>query len=295
VKYWYDTEFIENGHTIDLISIGVVAEDGRELYLQSCQFDPRSASGWVSEHVIPQLEICPHSTGGYAASFFQHKEGQCLRSVPVLGFNPDCPWRTRQQIRSELLSFCDATRYGTPEFWGYYSAYDHIALCQLFGSMVNLPPGWPMYTRDLKQLADSLGNPDLPRQEKRQHHALADARWQRDCYIFLLEYAKQKKPWLPAQADYDDRCSAEPMSSIGTPGVSLGSVFAHYVAYNGMHLLALILGKNEQSDLVDLVLYTSLPNVTGQKNFGTQFHQNVRYSQTGEPGTWHYLEEATTV
>jgi 3' exoribonuclease, RNase T-like len=32
VKIFYDTEFIEDGRTIDLISIGMVAEDGREYY-----------------------------------------------------------------------------------------------------------------------------------------------------------------------------------------------------------------------------------------------------------------------
>lgn len=29
MKYWYDTELIEDGKTIDLISVGMVAEDGR--------------------------------------------------------------------------------------------------------------------------------------------------------------------------------------------------------------------------------------------------------------------------
>jgi hypothetical protein len=29
MKYFYGTEFIEDGKTIDLISIGIVAEDGR--------------------------------------------------------------------------------------------------------------------------------------------------------------------------------------------------------------------------------------------------------------------------
>lgn len=37
-----------------------------------------------------------------------------------------------------------------PEFYGYYSAYDHVALCWLFGKMINLPNGFPMYTKDLK-------------------------------------------------------------------------------------------------------------------------------------------------
>lgn len=29
MKFWFDTEFIEDGKTIDLLSIGVIAEDGR--------------------------------------------------------------------------------------------------------------------------------------------------------------------------------------------------------------------------------------------------------------------------
>ena len=32
MRYFYDTEFLEDGETIDLISIGIVAEDGREYY-----------------------------------------------------------------------------------------------------------------------------------------------------------------------------------------------------------------------------------------------------------------------
>ena len=30
MRFWFDTEFYEDGHTIQLISIGVVAEDGRD-------------------------------------------------------------------------------------------------------------------------------------------------------------------------------------------------------------------------------------------------------------------------
>jgi hypothetical protein len=45
--YWLDTEFIEDGVTIDLISIGIVAEDGRELYLLNWECDYSKASDWV--------------------------------------------------------------------------------------------------------------------------------------------------------------------------------------------------------------------------------------------------------
>lgn len=35
MRYFFDTEFHEDGQTIDLISIGIVAEDGREFYAVS--------------------------------------------------------------------------------------------------------------------------------------------------------------------------------------------------------------------------------------------------------------------
>jgi hypothetical protein len=55
VRYFYDTEFIEDGSTIDLISIGVVAEDGREYYAVSSEFNPERAGSWVRTHVLPKL------------------------------------------------------------------------------------------------------------------------------------------------------------------------------------------------------------------------------------------------
>ena len=54
-KYFYDTEFIEDGKTIDLISIGIVCEDGREYYAQSVEFDESKASEWVKENVLNGL------------------------------------------------------------------------------------------------------------------------------------------------------------------------------------------------------------------------------------------------
>ena len=55
MRYFYDTEFIDNGRIIDLISIGVVADDGREFYAISTEFDPESAGRWVRTHVLPKL------------------------------------------------------------------------------------------------------------------------------------------------------------------------------------------------------------------------------------------------
>ena len=55
MKFFYDTEFIEDGKTIDLISIAIVAEDGREYYAISKEFKARRASFWVKENVLKYL------------------------------------------------------------------------------------------------------------------------------------------------------------------------------------------------------------------------------------------------
>lgn len=190
--YWYDTEFVDTGSVIDLISIGMVCEDGREYYAQSVEFDHRKASEWVKENVLSHLLMCPWAPpsekeipGLYRTDRAYHKKygGQCVDQHR--GIIHNCPWRTREQLKRDIISFMDIEAYSKPEIWGYYSAYDHVAFCQLFGTMMDLPKGFPMYTRDIKQWCDALGNPKLPEQGKDAHHALADARWDKVAWEFL--------------------------------------------------------------------------------------------------------------
>lgn len=157
MKYFYDTEFIEDGKTIDLISIGIVAEDGKEYYAISEEFDHTKAerNEWVLENVLRKL---PNKISMY--------------------------WKSREQIKKDIISFVGDDK---PEFWAYYADYDHVVLCQLFGTMMDLPKNFPMYTRDIKQLCDEKGNPKLPEQGKGEHHALDDAKWNMKAYNFLLQ------------------------------------------------------------------------------------------------------------
>jgi hypothetical protein len=170
MRYFYDSEFIEDGKTIDLISIGIIAEDGREYYAISTQFNAKKADPWVVENVIKKLPI--RYPGQYDSPNIKEQS---------------LAWKSRDRIRQDIINFCDIQQYGKPEFWAYYADYDHVVLCQLFGKMIDLPKGWPMYTRDIKQLCDSLSNPRLPEQDpSSEHNALADAKWAKEAYEFLL-------------------------------------------------------------------------------------------------------------
>ena len=161
------------------------------MYLQSVEFDYRKASQWVKENVLTHLQSClwadvthVSEQRAYENELNYHGHtGQCVDQQR--GRIHNCPWRTREQIKREILAFMDIERYDKPELWGYYSAYDHVAFCQLFGTMMDLPKGFPMYTRDLKQWCDMLGNPRLPEQGKGEHNALEDARHNRMMWYFL--------------------------------------------------------------------------------------------------------------
>ena len=68
------------------------------------------------------------------------------------------------------------------ELWAWVGAYDHVALCQLWGPMTHLPPPIPRFTHELRQLWEERGSPRMPRRSENVHDALVDARDQRTRY-----------------------------------------------------------------------------------------------------------------
>ena len=191
MKYWLDTEFIEDGKIIDLISIGIVAEDGRELYAQRDAANFKAGHDWLWRNVYPSLLHFNFRTGGRACE--RNRMADTLRDIHEgrCAKHEECAWYS--DIRGMVRAFCDPDKYDKPEFWGYYADYDWVVLCQLFGTMMDLPKGWPKYCRDIKQLCDDKGNPKLPEQGRGEHHALADARWNKQVWEFLQEYVHVSK------------------------------------------------------------------------------------------------------
>lgn len=65
----------------------------------------------------------------------------------------------------------------------------------------------------------------------------------------------------------------------------------HYVAYNGRHLAAIVTGTyTAGAPTADLVVFTNMENVAGEKSGGVQFHFRVQYDEVASPGTWHWIE-----
>ncbi len=169
MRFFLDTEFIEGFHKpfmgkrrhfIDLISIGMVCEDGREYSAISREYNFQDASEWVKAEVILPLYLdTVHGdmrNNMDASNFHQHigKSNAAIVSE-ILQFV--CPYATASEwagvqsidkgMENYLLAY-------PPVFYAYYSAYDWVLFCSLFGTMMDLPKGFPMYCNDLKQTLD---------------------------------------------------------------------------------------------------------------------------------------------
>lgn len=131
MRYFIDLEFSE----LQLISIGIVADDGREYYAESCEVDWSRVEAWILENVKPYLT-------GKTITLSEIREG-------VRDFVGDDP---------------------EPEFWGYNCAYDWTILTyRLFGRLLDIPKHWPKRCRELKEFKRFAGNPKLPTQEGMHH------------------------------------------------------------------------------------------------------------------------------
>lgn len=187
MQYFYDFEFNENGETIKPISMGMVSQDGRELYI-IFDFDVLKVwrNKWLRENVLYNIykEQLPGFKQQHDFNYFSMR--YLIKSIGI----------SKQKAAQKIVEFVNPEKYGKPEFWAYYANYDHVALCQLFGRMIDLPEGFPYYTMDLKQWCKMIGDPELPKQENGEHNALEDARWNQKIFEWLYEYNQAERGYI---------------------------------------------------------------------------------------------------
>lgn len=192
-KVFYDTEFIDDGSTIELISIGMVADNGDEYYAINAELSLTRLLRipWHMQNTVPSLPI--GTVGDNQIEWVQdHPDSKLIKS--------------RLTIRQEVLKFiydhmdiAGISVNDNIELWAWYGAYDHVVLAQLWGPMVNLPSSTvPMFTCDFKQELERkirvTGNNRLryilPKMddEGTVHNALDDARLLKKRYEWLEQF-----------------------------------------------------------------------------------------------------------
>lgn len=224
-RYFYDTEFIDNGTTIDLVSIGIVAvpdwcldptmplgehdlarRHARTYYAVNAEADLAALkrNDWLVRNVLPHLPIdCRYELDTYLEYVPEDPPpASALANVVLSRVATEVKpkYVIANEVRDFLLAPLAEADDGDEvaiELWADYGAYDHVALAQLWGPMIALPPGVPMYTNDLQQLRRTVGDlqyrPDVD--PDAEHNALADAWYALDLYrgLRIIEHGRHTK------------------------------------------------------------------------------------------------------
>lgn len=167
MRYFLDTEFNEEVNPVEMISIGVVAEDGREFYAIDQRYHDWSSrwettNSWVQHNVRPIMLL----------------EGM----QPVFG--------NKEIIRDALQAFVGLDQ--APEFWAYFGDYDWFLVCRLFDKFEKMPKNWYPICYDLKQFSKHVGVKTPPKFTP-EHNALVDARWTKHAFETVLKGPRELK------------------------------------------------------------------------------------------------------
>lgn len=261
MRYFLDNEFLEGAQktffskskpTIDLISIGLVAEDNRTYYAISKDFNLKEAWNrwedidsdgseanlefkigdkrryrkyWIRDNVLRPIfnELLTKEKTKYK-DFNRHhleylidKHGKTNKQIAedikkfvnvdfhtFCNFNGEAALNILEGKTHVAEEIYNSFNYTNPKFYAYYADYDWVVFCWLFGKMINLPKGFPMYCIDLKQILDDKAKTMFPLssledgiraiksspkgnypEQNNEHHALSDALWTKELYKFL--------------------------------------------------------------------------------------------------------------
>ena len=175
-----------------------MSEDSREYYAISKDFNLDEAWNrydlvngttkvyWIRDNVL--LPIYRELVTGDARNHIPFTYRAMKNLIDSFG-------KTNKEIAQDIDSFVGLYDRRNTKFYGYYSDYDWVVFCWLFGRMIDLPKCFPMYCIDLKQELDRKANTFMPLDDLKkmkdypkqvnEHNALADARWNRDLYDFI--------------------------------------------------------------------------------------------------------------
>lgn len=206
---YVDAEFLEDGVTIDLISIAYVDENGVTYYAVNADMpvDRIRTHDWLCKNVVPQL---PLANKAHVDSRLKAARGEAVglpsgQLTEPFDFGPMNPLlfeldRTSTLVKPKWVIANEVREYFSSRapvtVWSWFSAYDHVVQAQLWGPMGKLPSHVPMRTRDLADLQEDLGFTDeeLPAPEEGANHdALADAKRHMRIHEFLKAEKKKRK------------------------------------------------------------------------------------------------------
>jgi hypothetical protein len=170
--YW-DSEFTGLHRDTTLISLGMVADNGREFYAEFTDYDPWQVDDWVQEHVIDNLLFNDPFDGP-----------PFVRNIGSVTFVKGDINDVRDALESWL------SRFDYIELWSDCHHYDVVLLQGIFGGAFSMPSHIYYIPFDLSTALKVYGiDPDISREafidspiEGEKHNSLYDARVIQACY-----------------------------------------------------------------------------------------------------------------
>ncbi len=134
MKLFFDTEFTGLHKGTTLVSIGIVAENGKRFYAEFSDYDEIQCDEWIKENVLKHTILAGNDT-------LAAKLGEDSNTTVILGSKAD--------IRYELGEWLK--QFDNVQFVSDVSHYDFVLLIDIFDSAFDLPENVSAVCHDINQ------------------------------------------------------------------------------------------------------------------------------------------------
>ncbi len=134
MKLFFDTEFTGLHKRTSLISIGIVAENGKRFYAEFSDYDKSQCDDWIKKNVLSNTVM-----GGNNALYESHQNIENL-TVSI---------GTKDKVCYELSEWMK--QFDSVQFVSDVSHYDFVLLIDIFGGAFDLPGNASAACHDINQ------------------------------------------------------------------------------------------------------------------------------------------------
>lgn len=134
LKLFFDTEFTGLRKNTTLVSIGIVAEDGKKFYAEFTDFDEKQCDQWIEDNVLKHLILSGNDN-------LAARLGEDNHTTVVLGCKDD--------IKNELSDWL--SQFDSVQFVSDVCHYDFVLLIDIFGMAFDLPNNVSASCHDINQ------------------------------------------------------------------------------------------------------------------------------------------------
>lgn len=134
MKLFFDTEFTGLHKNTTLVSIGIVAENGKRFYAELSDCDESQCDDWIKENVLKHTILCGNDT-------LAARLGEDSNTTVILGSKADI----RYEFGDWLKQFDEV------QFVSDVCHYDMVLLIDIFGGAFDLPKNVSTVCYDINQ------------------------------------------------------------------------------------------------------------------------------------------------